>query len=244
MSASSETSRFTETIHHLAHLGHYKATQPQLTTNGLDEKLAILRAWQSQRLANTYADFLNSERFGAACRFFLDDIYASRDFSHRDHDIQYLYGLMSRFLPEFLLKLVHKAIEMNQLTNYLDEQLLLALVDELGVTDTITPELYAQAYRICDNYQERTYQIQLVGEVGHMVEKSTHLPLVTTTLRMARLPARHAGWGELQDFLERGYTAFKKMKGAGPFLSAIQQREMAILDRIFTNHPQPFLLDQ
>ncbi len=241
MSANSEASRFIDTIQHLSQLQHYKKAQPPVNSVGLDAKLAALRTWQSQRLASTYADLLASRRFGAACKFFLSDIYAPRDFSQRDHDIEHLYRLMSHFLPESLLKLASKTIEMNQLTHALDQALLHALVDDLGVTDTITPQLYAQAYRICDNYQERADQIHLVVEVGQMVDKSTRIPLIPTALRLARFPAQRAGWGELQDFLERGYAAFKQMAGATEFLNTIRQREMEILDRIFANHPDPLI---
>jgi hypothetical protein len=240
LSTASEVSRFKDTIYQLSHLRQYKAAQPLPTTTGLDAKLAMLRTWQSQRLAHTYADLLASERFGPACRFFLNDIYAPRDFSQRDHDIEYLYELMSHFIPESLLKLVHSTILMNQLTNALDQALLHALVDDLGVKDTITPQLYAEAYRICNNYSDRADQIQLVVDIGNMVDKSTRLPLVGTTLRLARLPAYSAGWGDLHDFLERGFTAFKHMRGSGAFLKAIQEREMDILDRIFAGQPLPF----
>jgi hypothetical protein len=48
---------------------------------GLDPQLALLRAWQSQRLRRTYADLLDDPRYRPACLFFLNDIYAARDFS-------------------------------------------------------------------------------------------------------------------------------------------------------------------
>jgi hypothetical protein len=172
----------------------------------------------------------------------LENIYASHDFSQRDHDIQYLYGVMSHFLPDFLLALVRNAVEINSLTNALDQALLRALVDELGVTDTITEELYAEGYRICDNYDERAHQIELLVKIGHEVDISTRLPLVGMTLRIARAPARRTGWGDMQDFLERGFNAFKHMHGAGAFLDIIYQREMKILDRIFEGMEDPFEL--
>lgn len=240
MIANSEISKFKETIQFLSHLGEHAKHRLPNDMIELDASMELLRAWQSQRLERTYADFLSSPRFGPACRFFLTDIYAPRDFSQRDHDIEYLYGVMKRFLPDFLLGLVRNAIEMNALTNTLDHQLLAALVVDLDVRDTITPELYAEAYRICDNYEARKHQIELIIEVGRKVEKGTHLPLVGTALRLARGPANRYGWHELHDFLDRGFNAFKRMHGSREFLGAIQEREMRILDRIFANHPDPF----
>ena len=203
----------------------------------------MLHTWQSKRLAHTHADLLASPVYGPACQFFLSNVYASRDFSQRDHDIEYLYELMSQFIPQFMLSLVRNAIEMNNLTNDLDRKLLRALTEDLGVIDTITPQLYAEGYRICDNYDERVRQIELVAEVGHQVELSTRIPMVDLTLRLARQPARRAGWHELHDFLEQGFHAFKHMGGkAKIFLSLIRQRELHILDNIFAGVIDPFKL--
>jgi hypothetical protein len=240
-----ETARFTETIHHLSRLRQYRLEQPPISHVVIDASLARLRTWQSNRLAQTHADLLESHRFGPACRFFLTDIYAPRDFSQRDQDIEYLYTIMSSFLPEFLLKVVRKAIEMNDLTNELDQALSRVMVEKLGITGngtgaTITPESYAEAYRICDNFAERAHQIHLIGEVGRMVDRGTRIPLVGVTLHLARHPANRAGWGELHDFLEHGYTAFKHMGRADKFLQIIQEREMGILERIYAHHPDPF----
>lgn len=246
MSHRAEATRFSETIQHLARLRQYRLEQPPISHTEMDASLARLRTWQSKRLAQTHADLLASQRYGLACRFFLTDIYAPRDFSQRDQDIEYLYAVMSGFLPEFLLRVVRKALEMNGLTNELDQALAQVLCADLGVTGdgagkSITPQLYAEAYRICDNFAERAHQIELIGEVGRMVDRGTRIPLVGATLHLARHPARRTGWGELQGFLERGYTAFKHMGRADGFLDTIQEREMGVLERIFSNHPDPFL---
>ncbi|MBN1148473.1 MAG: hypothetical protein JXA78_14530 [Anaerolineales bacterium] len=234
---------FTGTIRALSNLHTYKKEQPAIKRKGLDATLILLRNWQTQRLERTHADLLASVRFGPACRFFLDEIYSARDFSRRDQEIEYLYSVMSRFLPDFLLGLVRKAIQLNDLSHALDQALLKVLVNDLGVTDTITPQLYAQAYRICDNYSERVKQIELLVEIGQQVDLATRLPLISTTLRLARRPARLAGWGELHNFLEGGYNSFKHMRRTDKFLEIIRQREMSILERIFAGDADPFSLE-
>lgn len=209
---------------------------------GLSPQMAMFRAWQSQRLATTHADLLASPRYGPACRFFLTDIYAPRDFTQRNHDIIRMHEFMLRFLPASLLRTLTQAIELNALTEELDEKLLAVLVTHLGVTDTITPAQYAEGYRICNNYDERRYQIELLVEVGRGLDRLTRLPLVGLTLRLARGPALRGGWHEMQSFLERGFQAFKHMNGATEFLDIIRRREMAILDRIFAGAADPFAI--
>jgi hypothetical protein len=55
-----------------------------------------------------------------------------------------------------------------------------------------------------------------------------------------RHPARAAGLGALQAFLERGCSAFLKMHGAGEFLSTIDRRERALMNSIFAGDTAPF----
>lgn len=204
----------------------------------LDRKdhLDVLRAWQSQRLAATYADLLAKPRYARACRFFLEDVYAAKDFRQRDEEIRHLYEIISRFLPDILLKLVKTVIELNDLTERLDEELWTAMQEQLGVTDTITMDLYQAGYRLCDNYTERAYQIELIGEVGHMVDLTTRIPLIGTTLKVVRAPVSAAGWGDLHDWIQRGFLAFKHMHGAKAFLATIHTREMALLDAAIPGH--------
>jgi hypothetical protein len=66
------------------------------------------------------------------------------------------------------------------------------------------------------------------------------MPFTGATLRMAGRPVRLAGWSKLQDFLERGFTAFKTMGSAETFLHIIEQRERQILEKIFRGDTEPF----
>ena len=216
------------------------ARRERIGEKDLSPQLKLLRTFQSERLAKTHADLLANEQTGPACRFFLTDIYAPRDFSQRDHDAENLYKLMNRFLPDDLLYPLALVLKLNNMTHDLDDQLVDALINHLGVTDTITPELYAEGYRVCDNYKDRERQIDMLLEIGERVDKLVKSPFTTPTLQLAYLPAKTAGWDELHSFLERGYKAFKHMKGSDYFLNTITTREKEILHRIFSAHPDPF----
>jgi hypothetical protein len=230
-----------EFIHLLGELQHSQEAQRR-TVDGaaLDPQLALLRQWQTERLKCTYADLLADEQYRAACLFFLSDIYAPRDFSQRNHDAEHLYSVLSRFLPEAMLALLAEAIHINRLTSQLDQDLIKILVEDLGVTDSITPELYAQAYRLCDNYAQRREQIDLLVKVLQEAAKGARNPLFAVSLRLVRRPAERAGWFELYDFLERGYTACKPMRKVDYFVATIAGRETALLERIFAGEANPF----
>jgi hypothetical protein len=208
----------------------------------LSPAMTLLRTWQMQRLVETHADFLSNPRYRPATQFFLSDIYAPRDFSQRNHDIERMYQSMLKVLPQKVIHTLAVITELHQFTDELDQLLLEALVERLGVSDSITAVQYAAAYRICNNYDDRAKQIAMLVEVGQGVERLVRLPFIGATLRLARGPARLAGWQALQDFLERGFAAFKEMRGAAEFLATVQRRELLILDRIFATHPDPFQL--
>lgn len=217
-----------------------KMRHERIASSGLDPQIARLRRWQSARLARTYEDLLAHPRYTKACRFFLDDIYGPRDFSQRDYDLTRMYEFARTFVPEALIGPLARTVELHFMTQNLDAQLLDALVHQLGVTDTITVALYAEGYRVCDNYAERARQIDMISEIGEMLDRLVRVPLIGTAMAVARGPAKRAGWVELTEFLENGYAAFHHMNGATFFLSTIRQRERRSLDKIFARDPDPF----
>lgn len=209
---------------------------------GLPEDIKLLREWQSARLSLTHNDLLEHPRFRPATQFFLSDVYAPRDFSQRNYDIQKAYDAMRKAVPEKVIHVLAETIELHQFTDELDAKLADVLFGQLDGDGGITPELYAEAYRICDNYDDRVRQIDMIAAIGYSVDRIVRLPFIGFTLRLAHTPAHLAGWHELQGFLERGYAAFKHMKGASDFLNTVVSREKTILDRIYASDVDPFNL--
>ena len=230
-----------EFIQLLSELQHHGEAQRQTVEGiGLDPPLAILRRWQAERLARTYADLLADDQYRSACLFFLSDIYSPRDFSQRDHDAEQLYRILSRFVPEAMLALLADTIRINQLTNRLDRDLVRALVDNLGMTDRITPQLYAQAFRLCDNFTDRQEQIRLIVKILREAARGARSPIFGVSLHLVRGPVQRAGWLEVYDFLERGAIACKPMRNVEHFVKTIHQRETALLERIFGGEENPW----
>ena len=207
---------------------------------GLDPQLAMLRGWQADRLTHTYADLLGNPRYSPACAFFLNNVYAPTDFSQRDHDLERIYKFLSRVLPAQTIQLLTETVELNSMTNRLDDRLLHVLVDQLGVVDALTPEQYAEAYRICDNYAERVRQIELIRSILTQVGEGARLLVVGAALKLAKVPAQRAGWTDLYDFLEQGRHAFGQMKDVKTFVDTIARRETRLLDLMVAADVQGF----
>lgn len=207
----------------------------------LDRRVRALQAWQCERLLDTHDDLAGHPRYGPGVDFFVQDLYAPRDFSDRDADIERAVPAMLKLLPDGVLHTAADGAGLYVLSRELDHGMARALFDEIGVEE-IDAEAYAEAYRICDDHGRRVQQIELISALAARLDRFVRSRFIYATLRMTRTPARLAGLGELQDFLERGFSAFHHMQGSADFAQTIVDRERLILDRIFDRHPEPFAL--
>jgi hypothetical protein len=197
-----------------------------------------LQEWQAQRLQRTYADYAAKSRYRAAIEFFLQDLYGPHDFAQRDRDLRRVLQQWERLLPQRALDAVVFALELEALSQSLD----VATAAALGDTE-LTPSSYASAYRQAGRREERQRQIWLTVAAGRALDSMIEAPAVGITLRAARVPARMLGLAALQAFLERGYQAFRRMRGASELLQTIQQRETTIMHRLFAGSSDPYRVD-
>ncbi len=205
------------------------------TMNVAAERLRELRAWQAARLASTYGDLLHDPECVDAVTFFLTDLYGPEEHTRRDQDLGRAWSILSRTLPRAALGLLERAIQLQTLTAQLDE----AMVQQLAA-GPVTQESYAAAYRAVGRPEARRRQIDLVLTIATDLERVVRHAWVGLALRAARAPAHAAGFGALQDFLERGFAAFRRMKDAGRLLNAIREREMRLCAALFEGAAAPF----
>ena len=198
----------------------------------LPPRLAELKEWQSARLHRTYADIAGQPRYRAATSFFLDDLYGPKDFSGRDQAMMRIVPAMTRLLPASALETASLAIELEALSEDLDQRLAAALTG--GSIDAAS---YGKAYRESSTRAERERQIDLIVAVGERLDALVKKPMVARMLRLMRTPASVAGLHDLQEFLERGFEAFRGMHGADDFLQLVRSRETEILSRLFSGRP-------
>ncbi len=203
----------------------------------IERRRASLRAWQAARLARTHADLLASERFGEAAAFFLSDLYGPKDFGERDAELERILPLMTTLLPVSGLNTMLLAIEVDALSERFDA----AMVGVLGAqldTPEMSDEAYASAYREVGDRPGRETQIRLIGETGEALDAFAQKPFVRMALKMMQGPAKMAGLGELQAFLERGFDAFRSMRDVSEFVDSIVSREREFSAKLFSggNH--------
>jgi hypothetical protein len=220
-----------------------RAKALRLARSGSPDRAAkrlLLREWQAARLRRTHADLLEDPKYRLAAEFFLSDLYGLNDTGERDAAVERIYPLMVKMLPESALHGIGLALELDALSEELDAQLLDVLIEQLDLGNEISEALYTDAYRRCNNYALRKHQIDLLVATGRDLALVVGKPMIYKVLRAMRTPARLAGFRQLQNFLERGFHAFRQMTDAAAFLDAIERRETQILDRIYARHPRPF----
>ncbi|HEX7638074.1 MAG TPA: hypothetical protein VF457_06715 [Burkholderiaceae bacterium] len=195
---------------------------------GLAEAVAALKAYQQARFGRTHADLLAHPRYGPAARFFLAELYGPQDFAQRDAEFARIVPALARLFPADLVDTVQALAEVHALSERLDT----AMARHL---DGAEPDraAYVRAWQRTGEPEARERQVCLVMRVGRSLDRHTRSLLLGASLKAMRGPARAAGLGTLQAFLEAGFAAFGTMRGADEFLGVIERRESALASRLF-----------
>ncbi|MCY7296575.1 FFLEELY motif protein [Alteromonas sp. a30] len=221
----------------IEHIEHATQVYKDAEASGKLPALAALKEWQCDRLLASHYHLWEVERFQPAITFFINELYGPKDFTERDADIAKVVPKMEKWLPERAFHSLEVAIHLNTLSQDLD----LALLDQLGSLLGIIPSqkgtlnaaAYAQAYKACNNPRERALQLDYIEKLGADLAKVVKIPGISSILKMARTPAKTIGVESLQQFLEDGFSAFKKLGKVEDFMVPIITEERRISEALF-----------
>lgn len=190
-----------------------------------------VKQFQQDRFRQTYADLLASPRYGEAARFFLEELYGPSDFSRRDAEFARIVPALVRMFPDEVVRTVECLGALHALSEGFDT----AMGRALGPhgEGALGPDEYARAWKLVGDAPGRKRQIGLVRTVGESIDRLTRVPMLRTSLKLMRGPARASGLGTLQAFLESGFDHFHAMRGAREFLSTIEDRETVLSEALF-----------
>lgn len=219
---------------------HQALHDPVREPRNLLRWLGELRRWQAQRLERSFQHYLEDPVRRPAARFFLTDVYGDHDFSRRDADIARVLPMMRTLLPSALLETVADGLELGALTQAFDLRMAAALQRLAPRRKRLDEALYARAYREVGLPRLRGHQVDLIRKVGADLAEALRKPGIATLLKLSRGPAKAAGLGELQGFLERGVDAFTKVGEPERFLDEIEHSERMLSERLFAGDPDPF----
>lgn len=199
-------------------------------------RVVALKAYQQTRFARTHADLLAEPRHAGAARFFLDDLYGPQDFAERDAQFARIVPALVRLFPAEVVATVDSLAALHALSESLDSRMARVLPGP-----AIDAQAYHRAWLATGRRADRERQIELVLELGRQLEHYTRNRWLGTSLRLMRGPARAAGLGSLQAFLERGFDTFAALNrgagGAAEFMRRIESREQALMEALFDTEP-------
>jgi hypothetical protein len=195
--------------------------------------VARLKRFQARRFAGSYADLLASGAYGAAARFFLEELYSERDYGERDAQFARIAGALERLFPKDVAETAARLARLHALTESLDHGM--ARIEPMEGQDDVAA--YVRAWKTIGRRADRLQQLEAVVAIGAEMTRLTRLPGLRMTLRMMRGPASAAGMGSLQRFLESGFDTFagvaRQRGSAECFLETIRQREQHLADLLF-----------
>jgi len=217
-------------------LAHLKVVdderQRRAAMPALNARIVALKAYQQRRFANTYADLLASPRYGDAARYFLDELYGPKDFTHRDRQFARVAPRIVRVFPNELAETIARLADLHALSETLDSAMGSELANErVGAVD------YISAWQGVGRAPDRERQISLTLAIAAELDRLTRLPLLRNGLRLMRTPARAAGLSDLHRTLEDGFDTFRAMSGAQEFIALIGERERAFAATLFAARP-------
>jgi hypothetical protein len=204
-------------------------------------ELERLQSFQRARLGETYADLEASPRYRAAVKFFLSELYGGLHFMERDQQVQRALPLLTRMLPGHMQETLADAFRLQELSLDLDMRMTRAWLQ--GLAGSPPPAIDAKVYQalypaIARPLREE--QIQLIYDLGLELNQLLKHRLVLVLLKAMRRPARAAGFGALQTFLEDGFGAFDAIGDSSGFVTTIRDRETVIMNRLYGGLEQPF----
>jgi hypothetical protein len=200
---------------------------------GIGAAVHHVKRFQAWRFTGTYADLLASGSYGAAARFFLEELYSERDYGDRDAQFARIAGAVEKLFPRDVADTAASLARLHALTESLDHAM--ARTFALQADDDVAG--YARAWKAVGRREDRQRQLETVVAIGAEMTRLTRLPGIRMMLRMMRGPASAAGMSSLQRFLESGFDTFatisKLRGGAERFLEIIREREQHLIDVLF-----------
>jgi len=190
-------------------------------------------AWQLNYILPFYDELRASHDYTAAVDFVVSDL-TGMGVSQRDHDIARIVPIMSKLLPEKALRTIASALQLNARVLDINLSVCRALYKERSLDADISEADYCSACRQASSLDECLELVHLIDEIGHSLDHVIRIPMIGVTLKAMRTPARLAGFGALQVFLEKGYTTFDALEDVDQFLDDVTLRMTEVFTRIFT----------
>ncbi|MDH3621127.1 MAG: hypothetical protein OEV34_16050 [Gammaproteobacteria bacterium] len=193
------------------------------------QKYEYFLDWQVDYSLPFYSEFQEKPETAAAVEFVISDLIGT-GVSARDADLTRVIPVMVRLLPGKALHALASAMELNARALAINLDICRRLFDDVDVPSPVSEREYCAAFRQSTSLVECLELIQLTINLGHSLKRLVRSSFLGMTLRAMHRPAHAAGFGAMQDFLEKGYTTFHAIEDVDYFL----ERFAETMTQVFT----------
>lgn len=202
-----------------------------MTDPELRRKYEYFLDWQVAYSLPFYSEFREVPQTAAAVEFVISDLIGT-NISARDADLARVVPIMVRLLPEKALQALASALELNARALSINLNICQTLFERTDTSAGISERDYCDAFRHSTTLDECMELIDLTLALGHSLKRLVRRPMLGTTLRAMHRPAHAAGFGAMQDFLEKGYSTFHAIEDVDYFLDRFALRLAYVFTRI------------
>jgi len=184
-----------------------------------------------------YDDLRDRPGYDAAIDFVVSDLTGTR-IANRDRDLERVAGIMARTLPGKAIDAVILAMDLNARILAINVDIASTLRGKLEKGTAISERDYCLASRKATTFAEFRTLITKSREAGEALDHFAHLPLIRGIAHSMRIPARLAGFGDLQAFLEKGLDTFLDVPDVDEFLDIMEERMTDVFRRVLEASPK------
>jgi len=192
-------------------------------------------AWQVSYMSPFYDDFRTAKDYADAVDFVISDL-TGIGISKRDQDMARLIPVMTKMLPKRALQALADAMRLNARILQINYSIYRDLYGSRQENTDISERDYCLSCRRASKLDDCLELVSLTRRVGEDLDRIIRIPVLGVILRAMRAPARLAGFGDMQNFLEKGYSTFGTIGDIGKFLDEMSARMMEVFTRIY-NEP-------
>ena len=188
--------------------------------------------WQFDYMLPFFDDLLGPKGYKEAVDFVVSDL-AGVGVSERDQEIERAAPVIVRTLPTHPLETAAAAVELNVGALDINLSIWRGLLVDGELPEQITEADYCRICRQASSYEDCMELVNLANELGATLKTLVRIPLIGGLLKSMRKPARAAGFGALQSFLEKGFVTFREISDIDRFLTVSHKRMDEIFDHIY-----------
>ncbi len=215
----------------------YTAKSNELHRRYLDDAaaLAAYRRFIRLQLAYflpLYDDLRDRPGYDAAIDFVVSDL-TGPGVADRDRELARVVPVMSRLLPGRALDALALAMQLNARVLEINLDIARGLREQMDTGAPVSEYDYCLASRAAADFAECRELVAMTRRAGESLQHIVRVPMIHTTLKAMRLPARLAGVADLQAFLEKGFVTFVQLDDVPVFLDTLEARMTAVFRRVF-----------